>query len=195
MASWGGEANALMAVLMGVSLAACAGLRAFLPLLAVGVAARWGWWPVQPWLQWIGSNEALITFGVASILEIAADKVPVLDHALDTFHTVARPIAGALAAMGAAYQVNPVFALALGIIVGAPLAGSFHVTKASTRVASTTLTAGTANPVLSVAEDFAAVFGVILAIVAPVLAFLGVLIVGALIYRFVRSRRPRQVRE
>src|SRR5688572_23253463 len=111
MGSQSPEVSAVLAVLMGVSLAACAGLRAFLPLLAVGLAARLGWWPVQPWLEWISSNEALITFGVASLLEIVADKVPVLDHALDAVHTVARPIAGALAAMGSAYQVSPTFAI------------------------------------------------------------------------------------
>src|SRR5688572_33358031 len=126
----------ITAVLMGISLAACAGLRAFLPLLAVGIASRMGWIPVQPWFEWVGSNEALITFGAATVLEILADKVPLLDHALDTFHTVARPVAGALVAMGSFYQFSPSFAVALGIIVGAPLAGTFHAAKAGTRLIS-----------------------------------------------------------
>ena len=115
------------AILMGVSLAACAGLRAFLPLLAVGIAARMGWFPVQDWLKWVATNEALITFGIATVLEVAADKVPVVDHALDAFHTVARPVAGAMVAMGSFYQVSPTYAVALGIIVGAPIAGGDNV--------------------------------------------------------------------
>lgn len=53
----------LIAIAMGISLAACAGLRAFLPLLAVGVASRMNWLPIQEGFQWIGSNEALITPG------------------------------------------------------------------------------------------------------------------------------------
>lgn len=73
------DMQSVAAIAMGISLAACAGLRAFLPLLAVGIATRMEWWPVQPWLEWVGTNEALITFGVATILEILADKVPVLD--------------------------------------------------------------------------------------------------------------------
>src|SRR5688500_9768164 len=146
------DIQSVAAIAMGISLAACAGLRAFLPLLAVGIATRMEWWPVQPWLEWVGTNEALITFGVATVLEILADKVPVLDHGLDVFHTVARPVAGALVAMGSFYQVSPAMAVALGIIVGAPIAGSFHLTIARTRVASTATTGGFANPVLSFIE-------------------------------------------
>ena len=40
-------------VTMGVSLAACAGLRAFLPLLAVGVAGRMDWIPLTSYFDWL----------------------------------------------------------------------------------------------------------------------------------------------
>jgi hypothetical protein len=181
----------VLPILMGVSLAACAGLRAFLPLLAAGLAVRFGWWPVQDWYRWAGSNEALITFGVATVLEILADKVPGLDHVLDVLHTVARPVAGALVAMGAFSQVSPSYAVALGIIIGAPLAAGFHVTKAGTRAVSTATTAGIANPVLSLAEDFAALFGVGLALVAPVLSVVLLIGIGIMIYQIVRWRRRK----
>jgi uncharacterized membrane protein len=181
------------AILMGVSLAACAGLRAFLPLLAVGLAARMGWFPVQDWLKWVATNEALITFGIATVLEVAADKVPVVDHALDAFHTVARPVAGAMVAMGSFYQVSPTYAVALGIIVGAPIAGSFHLTKASTRLASTGTTAGFANPFLSFVEDVVAFFGVILSLVAPVLAALSLVGIAFVIHRWVQGYRARKL--
>jgi len=183
--------NAITPILMGVSLAACAGLRAFLPLLALGVGVRMGWMPVQPWLEWAGSNEALITFGVATLLELLADKVPVLDHALDTFHTFARPVAGALVAMGAFSQVSPEYATVLGIILGAPIAGGFHLAKAGTRVVSTTTTAGFGNPVLSIIEDIVAFVGVVMALLAPVLAAIGVLLIGVFTLRWLRGRRWR----
>ena len=181
--------NEIIALAMGISLAACAGLRAFLPLFAVGVATRFGWLPVQPWLHWVGSNEALITFGVATVLEVLADKAPVVDHALDVFHTVARPLAGAVVAMGSFYQVSPTYAVALGIIVGVPLAGGLHVAKAGTRVASTSLTAGLGNPVLSLLEDILAVLGVLLSLVAPILA---VLVLGAAALLFIRWLQRRR---
>ena len=182
------------ALLMGISLAACAGLRAFLPLFAVGLATRMEWWPVQSWFEWIGTNEALITFGVATVLEIAADKVPLLDHALDTFHTFARPVAGALVAVGALHQLPPAYAVAAGIIVGAPIASAFHFTRAGTRLASTATTAGFANPVLSVIEDVVAFFGVVLALLAPVLAAAGIFLVGLLIRRQALALQARRRR-
>jgi len=183
------EPGMIGAVLIGISLAACAGLRAFLPLFAAGVATRMGWWPVEGWYSWIGTNEALISFGLATVLEVLADKVPVLDHALDVFHTVARPVAGSLLAIGAFSDIQPVYAVALGIIVGAPLAGGLHAAKATTRVASTQFTLGTANPVLSLVEDVLTVFGVILSFVAPVLVLV-LLALGAFgLWRLVRNRQ------
>ena len=176
----------VLAAAMGVSLAACAGLRAFLPLLAAGLAVRFGWWPVETWMQWAGTNEALGIFGTATVLEVLADKVPLLDHALDAVHTVARPAAGALVAVGAFTQVAPVYGVALGIIVGAPLAGAFHLSKTGTRLASTGLTGGAGNPVLSVLEDAAAVVGVVLAFIAPLLAVVLLALLGAIVYRRVR---------
>lgn len=179
----------ILAIAMGISLAACAGLRAFLPLLAVGVATRMNWLPIQESFHWVGSDASLITLGVATVAEVLADKVPVLDHALDTVYTFARPVAGALAAAGAFYTLPPTYALALGIILGAPLAGGLHLTRAGTRVASTATTGGLGNPVLSVAEDLTAGAGVVLALVAPLLT---VVLIGALLLfgiRWVRKRR------
>lgn len=179
----------ILAIAMGVSLAACAGLRAFLPLLAVGVASRFQWLPIQESFQWIGSNEALVTLGVATVAEVLADKVPVLDHALDVIHSFARPVAGALVATSSFYTLPPTYALALGIILGAPLAGGLHFARAGTRVASTATTGGLGNPVLSTAEDLAAGTGVLLAQVAPLLTL--VLIAVALFFAF-RWARGRQ---
>lgn len=182
------DLNSVVPILMGISLAACAGLRAFMPLLAVGIAVRLGAWPVQDWFAWIATNEALITFGVATVLEVLGDKVPVLDHALDVFHTVARPVAGALVAMGAFYQVSPAYAAALGIMIGVPVAGGLHVAKMATRGASTVATAGFANPLISLMEDIAAVFGVILALIAPVVTTLLLLLLLAAILRWRKIR-------
>jgi uncharacterized membrane protein len=183
----------LVAIAMGVSLAACAGLRAFLPLLAVGVATRLHVWHVEPWYAWVGSNEALACFGVAAVVEILADKVPGLDHALDVFHTFARPVAGSLVAMGAFHQLPPAYAVALGIIVGAPVAGGFHLTKAGTRVASSGMTLGLANPILSALEDVTAIVGVVLSLVAPIFTVVLLLLVAYVAFRWLHARRRKRV--
>jgi hypothetical protein len=110
----------MTAALTGVALAASAGFRVFLPLLAAGAAGRWGGFPVAPPLAWITSDAALVMFGVAALVEIVADKVPVIDHALDLLQTVLSPVAGVLVLLGPATALAPAFGLAIAIIAGRP---------------------------------------------------------------------------
>ena len=181
-------------VLMGICLAACAGLRAFLPLFAIGVAERAGVLELQSYMTWLGSTEALITFGVATVAELLADKVPVLDHALDLFQSVARPVAGAAVAFGALQGLSPTYAAVVGIVVGAPVAGTFHLAKATTRATSSALTFGVANPVVSVLEDFVAFAGAVLAILVPVAAAILLVLTGWIVVRWWQSRRRRRAK-
>jgi hypothetical protein len=85
----------------GILLAASAGLRAFLPLLGLGVASRVLDWPIAQSMEWVATDAGLIGLGVAALVEIAADKIPAVDHVLDLIHTAAGPIAGALVAFTA----------------------------------------------------------------------------------------------
>ncbi len=71
-------------VAMGFSLAAVTGFRAFLPLLAAGGAARLGLIPLGSAFTWLQSDEALLILAVATLLEFLGDKIPVVDHVLDT---------------------------------------------------------------------------------------------------------------
>jgi hypothetical protein len=178
----------VLALLTGIALAACAGLRVFLPLLAAGLAARFGDWPLAESMGWLASDAALVAFGAATLLEIAADKVPAVDHALDAAQTLLAPVAGAAVAVSALGDVPPLYALGIGVAAGAPIAGGVHFLAATSRLHSTALTAGTANPLLSLAEDVMAVLGVIAAIVVP---FLSALALAALVI-FLWRRRARR---
>jgi hypothetical protein len=156
---------------LGIGLAACAGIRAWLPLLLVGGLARWGVISLAPSFQFISGNRALILFGVATLVEIAGDKIPAVDHALDALSTVLRPAAGALLASSVLWSVSdPLTALALGTAVGAPSALVPHAAKSTLRIASTTFTGGLANPVLSVLEDVAALVMFVVTVLVPLLA-------------------------
>ena len=81
----------LAAVLMAIGLAACAGLRAFLPIFGVGLAARLLGWPLPSGLDTLASDTALLIFGIATLVELAADKIAVVDNILDAIHTVIGP--------------------------------------------------------------------------------------------------------
>lgn len=183
------------AVALAIGLAACAGLRAWLPLLLTGGLVRSGMIEVGDSFSFIASNRALILFGVASVIEIVADKVPALDHALDTIGTVLRPIAATvLAASVFGSFTDPLAAVALGAAVGAPTALVPHAGKSLLRAASSAFTGGLANPVISVLEDLIALALFVLAVLVPLLAGALVLVVAWLIARRL-LRRFRSVPE
>jgi Domain of unknown function (DUF4126) len=182
----------LAAVAGGIVLAASSGLRAFLPLLGVGLAGRFGHWPLASSVQWLGSDPALIAFGVATLVEIVADKVPIVDHALDVVHTILGPVAAVLVSVSAWSQLSPQHALLLSIITGVPLAAGVHAVSAGLRLASTGTTGGLANPLLSIGEDTITGATVILAFIAPILAaILLLLVVIWMLRRWRRRRTPR----
>lgn len=179
----------LLAIAAGVVLAASAGLRAFVPLFAVGVASRTFGWDVAPEMQWLASNTALTCFGIASVLEVAADKIPVVDHVLDAVHTIIGPIAGALAGLSVWLHFPPVVATVLALVVGAPIAGGVHLLAATTRVKSSVVSGGALNPVASTVEDGVTLGAIAIAIVAPVLALALTILLLVLIGRSIAKRR------
>jgi len=155
---------------LAIALAACAGLRAWLPLFLAGLLARAGLLQLGANFQFLSQNRALLLFGLATLLEITGDKIPAIDHALDLLSTVLRPAAGTLLAASVIGHVSdPLTALALGAAVGVPSALVPHAAKATLRAASTAFTGGFANPVLSLAEDALALFMFLLAVVVPIL--------------------------
>jgi len=176
------------AALCGIALAACAGLRVFLPLFAAGVAARGFDWPLASSMQWLASDAALVTFGVATVVEIAADKIPALDHLLDAAQTFLAPAAGAMLAVSALGDLQTSTAVVLGLVAGAPTALGVHALAATTRVGSSALTAGLGNPVLSVLEDAAASIGVVLAFLIPIVVLASL---ALLVFAIQRWRRLR----
>ena len=177
------------AVALAIGLAACAGLRAWLPLLLTGGLVRAGMIEVGQSFSFLASDRALILFGLASVIEIVADKVPAIDHALDVIGTVVRPLAATvLAASVFGSFADPLTAVALGAAIGAPTALVPHAGKSVLRAASSALTAGVANPVISVLEDLIALALFVLTVLVPLLAGGLVLLTAWLIARRLRRR-------
>lgn len=186
--SW---AEVVPAVALAIGLAACAGLRAWLPLLLTGGLVRLGAIEVGSSFSFIASDRALILFGLASAIEIVADKIPAVDHALDAMGTLLRPLAATvLAASIFGSFTDPVTAVALGAAVGAPTALVPHAGKSLLRAASSAFTGGLANPILSILEDLIALALFVLAVLLPILAGGLVLLTAWLIARRWR-RRPQ----
>ena len=120
--------------------------------------------------------------GILLIVEMLADKVPVVNHVNDLIQTFVRPVAGAIvfaAGTNVVHGIHPLLALACGLLV----AGGVHLAKsAAVRPLVTATTGGAGNVPVSVAEDVAATAVSVVAVVLPVLiaVFLGVAILGLL---------------
>ena len=154
-------------IALGLCLASVAGLRAFLPLLVVGVLAHLGVVHLNEAFEWLGSPAAIAVLAVSVVADFLADKIPLIDHALDIIHTVIRPAAGVVAIAGTQAHLGSHAAELMGLALGIPIAGGVHMLKSGTRVASTAMSAGLLSPVISFAEDFSAVVVCVLAVFAP----------------------------
>lgn len=186
--SWG---SVLVHVTMGIGLASCAGLRAFLPLFVVGLAGRLDLVPLSESFTWLESWAAIVVFGVAVVVEVLADKFPIVDNFLDAVQTFVKPIAGALVMATVVEDWTPLYATVFWIVMGGSSAGLVHVTKAKLRLVSTATTAGVGNPVLSTSEDIGALAGTVGSIaVPPVMVF--VLAVGGVLAWIVLRRFRRR---
>jgi hypothetical protein len=187
----------ILQIAAGAALAACCGLRAFLPPLVVGLAARLGvggvllgpGFELQESFAWMASTPALIVFGSALVLEVLADKVPWIDHALDVVQTAVRPLAGGLVVAASLTELDPLPAAVIGLLLGGSIAGGVHVAKANTRLLSTTGTGGLASPVLSLVEDGLALAGTLASVLLGGLALVLLLVVGGLLVRAWLRRR------
>lgn len=176
----------IFVALGGIAIAAACGLRAFLPLLALGLAARFGIIHLAAQASWLQGTAVLAMLGVATVLEVLADKIPVVDHALDAAATFVRPAAAALAGWASFAGMPPALSYAAAVVLGAGALG-IHALKAKTRLGSTALTLGHANPVLSVGEDVTALGLSIMGIVVPVLS--AVVVLALVVWALRRGRR------
>lgn len=181
----------LIPVLMGVALAAATGLRAFLPLFVLSIAARGGLVQLSPSFDWIESTPALIALGVAVVLEILSDKIPVLDNVLDQIGGYIKPVAATILASSLFTSIDPLFAIVLGIIAGGVPAAAVHSAKSAIRLGSTAFTFGSGNFFLSILDDLFSFLGSIIGVLAPFLAAALAIVIIAIIWRVRERKRLR----
>ena len=169
------SADALLGIAVGLGLAAAAGFRVFVPLLAAAIAAKTGLLTLSPGFEWLATTPALAALGTATVLEVGAYSVPWLDQLLDVVATPAAMLAGMLAAAGVVVDLPPVLKWSAVLLAG----GAAGVTQGATvftRFKSTTLTGGMGNPVVSTLELVSAVVTSVLAIFLPLVTLVAVLL-------------------
>ena len=195
----------MLEALTGSGLAASAGLNAYIPLLTMGLLARFtdvihlpnGW-------SWLRNGWVLAILAVLLLIEMIADKIPVVDHFNDVVQTVVRPTAGGLAfgagsSSDTATVTNPASFFGshqwVPVAAGVLIALCVHTVKATARPVVNVTTAGFGAPVVSTLEDIGSVLLSVLAILLPVFVLLGLGLLIAGGFWVARRRRRRRAEQ
>ncbi|MFV0464233.1 MAG: DUF4126 domain-containing protein [Nostocoides sp.] len=196
----------MIAALTGMGLSAAAGFNAYIPFLVVALVARFTDLIALPSeFTWIESWWAIGIGAVLLAAELIVDKIPAIDTLNDTIATFIRPSMGGLifAATSSAAKLDsstwmgdhPWVGVALGVLVS----GLVHSGKMAARPVVNAGTAGFGAPVVSTMEDSASLGLSIVALVAPILTVIALLLIfgtlGYVFYRYLLWRRGRHERD
>lgn len=177
-------------------LSGSAGLNAYIPLLIVGVAARY---PLNDPLldlaepyNLLSNPWIILLLSILLIIEMLADKIPLVDSINDGIQTFIRPAAGAVlfaASANVITDISPILTLGAGLLTS----GGVHATKSLARPVVTATTGGTGNWVVSILEDIVAFFAAIFALILPIVT--GIAVIFGLIFGLYTLRRRRRKKE
>lgn len=185
----------MMSIMTAMSLAGAAGLNAYIPLLVFGLLARYtGLVDLPPEWLWLTHPVLLGVVAALLVVELVADKIPVVDSVNDVIQTVVRPTSGGIvfaSGLGAAEVVDGRTEINwVAVIVGVLIALAIHLLKSTARPVVNASTAGVGAPVLSTVEDTTSLTVTLLALLAPVIAaalmVAAVAALGVLVVRRIR---------
>ena len=182
----------VLSVALGIGLAAATGLRLFVPMLTVSAAAYAGYIPLSENFAWLATPAALILLGVASIVEILAYYVPGLDNLLDTLATPAAFVAGTVVSAAVITELPPLVKWAAAIIAGGGIAGLTQSLTTVVRAKSTMMTGTVGNPAIATVELGGSLAVSLLALIAPLLTALVIIVLLWLAFRWVRQISRQQ---
>lgn len=176
------------------------GINAYAVVLLLGLFGATGLSDEVP--EGLQRPDVLIAAGVLFLCEAVADKIPYVDSAWDSVHTVIRPVAGAVVAALLAGESGSLPELAAGAVGGSTALMS-HLVKAGTRMAINTSPEPFSNVAMSTAEDlgvagiltFAMFHPLAAAVIAATLLVLGLVtlvFLASRIRRFLRRRAQRR---
>ncbi|MEM7531374.1 MAG: DUF4126 domain-containing protein [Chloroflexota bacterium] len=181
-------------LIIGISLSATCGFRIFVPLFGMSMAYRAGYLnQIASGFEWIGSDLAYYGLMIALIVEVLGYYIPWVDMVLDTAATPLAIGAGIMVTASMLGEVDPFLQWSMATVAGGGSAAATQAGSVAVRGASTAVTGGAGNPIVSTVELIMSVISTILAIVLPILA-LGLLIF-VVYYVWKRVRQWREQRE
>jgi Domain of unknown function (DUF4126) len=162
--------NTLESIIVGLTLSSACGFRIFVPPLVISLAVIFGHLPITSGFEWVGTYPALWAFAIATVVEIGAYYIPVLDNLLDTLATPTALAIGTFVAAALFPDSDPLLQWTMAAIAGGGTAGIVQALTGITRLSSTALTIGLGNAIVATVESLGAITLSVLALVAPVVA-------------------------
>ncbi len=144
------------------------GINLYATVTVLGLLQRFGATKLPGGLEVLDNWWIIGIAGFLYAIEFFADKIPYVDSVWDVVHTFIRVPAGALMAYAATNQTDASMQT-IATLLGGSLAFSSHGTKAAVRAGANLSPEPVSNWILSLAEDVIAFVGVILAVFAPIL--------------------------
>ncbi len=167
----------VVSIAVGIALSACSGFRVFIPMLAANLATRFNVLDLSNGFEWLSSPTVTFILGAATLAEIMAYYIPVVDNLLDTITTPASFVAGTILTTSFLKIDSPELRWTLGILAGGGMASTIQAGTGLLRLASTKFTVGVGNALFSTFENSVAIIFSLLTLWLPILvAFLGVLL-------------------
>jgi hypothetical protein len=183
----------LISLCVGVALSACSGFRVFVPMLIANLAIRFDILQLSHGFEWLGSPAATYILGAATLAEILAYYVPVVDNLLDAIATPASFMAGTILTTSMLKIDSPELRWTLGIIAGGGMAATIQAGTGLLRLASTKFTGGFGNSILATVENFISIIFSALTLWIPVfIAILSILLVFFLFRKFIQRFQDKK---
>lgn len=143
------------------------GINAYATVFVLGLLGRYAGTGGVP--EGFMRTDVLVVMGILALLELVADKIPVVDSFWDVPSTVIRPIAGAVIGALIAGAQGDLLTISFAAVGGVTALLS-HLSKAGIRLAVNTSPEPVSNVAASVAGDVGVVGVSTLAVLFPVAA-------------------------
>ena len=169
------------------------GINLYATVSVLGILQKFGATKLPGGLDVLDNWWIIGVAGVLYLIEFFADKIPYVDSVWDVVHTFIRVPAGAIVAYAATNDMDSSVGV-IATLLGGGLAFSSHGTKAAVRMGANLSPEPVSNWVLSIVEDIIAFVGATLAVFAPVLIAI-VLLVFAVFFLWFAPKVFRAVRK
>lgn len=189
-------ARFVLSLLVGVAISSACGFRIFIPPLVMSAGAIFIGTALPEDLALLGTFPAFFILLTATLCEVAAYYIPWVDNLLDHIASPLAMVAGTIITssfLGA--DIDPALRWSVALIAGGGAAGAIQSVTTAARGASSLLTLGLTNPIVSSVENVMA-FGIPMgSLLFPLVAVIigGVLLIvvlGLLFRRFRQKKKP-----